>query len=172
MVQSAERVDTNTQGFLLSNDRGYETNIRLLVVGMGCGIIIILLRMAPTIPIMGLGRSTSLCNRQFPQFLRPQDPSKTEEDITNTKKKVNKVRKRVYIEPGTVPSLTHMFYVQKGLNNISDGTQPELMQFEPSSLVTIFWPANCPAYLLRLTFRIFKMQHGRGRNVLELPPQP
>ena len=52
----------------------------------------------------------------LPRFLRPQDPLKTEEDRTNMKKKVDKVSKRMYIDPGTVLSLSHMFYVQKGLN--------------------------------------------------------
>ena len=52
------------------------------------------------------------------QFLRPQDPSKTEEDRIKTKNKADKVRIRLYIEPGTVLSLTHMFYVHKGLKNI------------------------------------------------------
>ena len=52
------------------------------------------------------------------QFFRPQDPSKTEEDRTNMKNKVGKVRKRMYIETGTVLSLTHIFYVRKGLNDI------------------------------------------------------
>ena len=55
---------------------------------------------------------------KFPQFLRPQDPSKTEEDCTKTKKNVDNVIKRLYIYPGTFLSLTHMFYVQKGLNDI------------------------------------------------------
>ena len=34
------------------------------------------------------------------------------------KNKVEKVRKSVYIDPGTVLSLPHMFYVRKGLNDI------------------------------------------------------
>ena len=34
------------------------------------------------------------------------------------KKKVDKVRKRLYIDPRTVLSLNHMFYVRKGLNDI------------------------------------------------------
>ena len=34
------------------------------------------------------------------------------------KNKVYKVIKRLYIEPGTVLSLTHMFYFRKGLNYI------------------------------------------------------
>ena len=54
----------------------------------------------------------------FHRFLRPQDPSKTEEDQTNMKKKVDKVRKRMYIYTWNVLSLSHMFYVRKGLNDI------------------------------------------------------
>ena len=53
-----------------------------------------------------------------PQFLRPQDPSKTEEYWTKMKSKVDKVRKRLYIEPWTLLILTHMFYVRKYLNGI------------------------------------------------------
>ena len=34
------------------------------------------------------------------------------------KNKVEKVRKILYIKPGTFLSLTHMFYVRKGLNDI------------------------------------------------------
>ena len=34
------------------------------------------------------------------------------------KNKVEKVRKRLYIEPEKILSLTHMFYVHKGLNDI------------------------------------------------------
>ena len=54
----------------------------------------------------------------FPQFLRPQDLAKTEEDRTKMKNKVDKVRNIVYIDPGTVLSLTHIFYVRKVLNDI------------------------------------------------------
>ena len=54
----------------------------------------------------------------FPQFLRPKDPAKKEEDQINTKNKVEKIRKRLYIDPETVLSITHMFYVRKGLNDI------------------------------------------------------
>ena len=42
----------------------------------------------------------------FPQFLRPQDPAKTEEDWTKMKNKLDKVRKKLYIYPGTFLSLT------------------------------------------------------------------
>ena len=48
----------------------------------------------------------------------PNDPEKTEEDRTKMKNKVEKVIKRMYIESGTVLSLTHMFYVRKELNDI------------------------------------------------------
>ena len=51
----------------------------------------------------------------FPQFVRPQDPDKTEEDQTKMKIKVDKVIKSFHIDPGTVFSLTHMFNFYKGL---------------------------------------------------------
>ena len=54
----------------------------------------------------------------FPECFRPQDPAKTEEDQTKMKKKVDKVGKSLYTEPGTVLSITHMFYIRKGLNDI------------------------------------------------------
>ena len=44
----ADRVDTDTQGFLPSNQRVYETYTQFIMVGMGCGIIIILLEVAST----------------------------------------------------------------------------------------------------------------------------
>ena len=43
---------------------------------------------------------------------------KIEEDRTKIKNKVDKVIKRLYIYPGTVLSLTHMFYFREGLNDI------------------------------------------------------
>ena len=55
---------------------------------------------------------------KFPQFVRPQDPAKTEEDSTKMKNNVYKVKKLLYIYPGTFLSITHMFYVRKGLNYI------------------------------------------------------
>ena len=54
----------------------------------------------------------------FHQCLRPQDSAKTEEDWTNIKNNVDKVRKRLYIEPGILLSITHIFYVHKGFNDI------------------------------------------------------
>ena len=88
------------------------------MVGMGCRIIIIFLEMYQTISVMGPGGQPCYAIGNFPQFLLPHDPSKTEEDRTNMKKKVGKVRKRMYIDPGTVLSLSNMFYVCKGLNDI------------------------------------------------------
>ena len=78
----------------------------------------------------------------FHQFLRPKDPAKIEEDRTKMKNKVDKLRNRMYINPVTIISLTHVFYVHKWLNN-PDGIQRHLMRFEPSSLGTTFWPDNC-----------------------------
>ena len=75
MVQSVDSVDTDTQLFLPYNERVHETNSLLLVVGMGCGIIILILEMAPTISSMGSGRSTSLCDRQFPPIFAPSGSS-------------------------------------------------------------------------------------------------
>ena len=54
----------------------------------------------------------------FPKFFLPQDPAKTEEDRTKMKNNVENVRKSMYSDPGIVLSLTQMFYVRKGLNNI------------------------------------------------------
>ena len=54
----------------------------------------------------------------FPHFFRHQYPAKTEEDQTKMKNKLDKVRKMLYIEPGAVLSLSHIFYVYKGLNDI------------------------------------------------------
>ena len=53
MFQSAESVDTDTQRLIPSNERVNETNILLLVVGMGYGVIIIHMEMAQTISNMG-----------------------------------------------------------------------------------------------------------------------
>ena len=54
----------------------------------------------------------------FPQFLITQNPAKTKEYRTKMKNKVDNVRKNLYIDPGTVLILTHMFYVRKYLNDI------------------------------------------------------
>ena len=114
MVQSADSVDTNPKRLIPSNERLHETNRRLLVVGMGCRIIVILLEMAPTISSMGSGSSTSLFDRQFIPIFCSLDQSKTEEDRIKMKTKLEIVKKILYIEPGIVLSLTHMFYVRKG----------------------------------------------------------
>ena len=50
----------------------------------------------------------------FPQFLCPHDPANIEEDLTKMKNKVCKFIKRLYIDSGTVISLTHMFLSAKG----------------------------------------------------------
>ena len=50
--------------------------------------------------------------------MRPHDPDKTDKDRTKIKNKMDKVRNRIYIDPGTVLSLSHIFYVLKGLNTI------------------------------------------------------
>lgn len=54
----------------------------------------------------------------LPRFNRPQRAAPTPEMMTQMKKKVNKVRKRRYIEVGKVESLTHMFPVPKGVADI------------------------------------------------------
>lgn len=54
----------------------------------------------------------------LPSFKSPQSPAKTLEDAKLMKLKVGKVRQRGYIEPGFVLSLTHMFYVPKGISDI------------------------------------------------------
>ena len=54
----------------------------------------------------------------LPNFCALRIQTKIEEDQTKMKNKVEKVRKRLYIDPGTVLSLNHMFYVRKGLNDI------------------------------------------------------
>ena len=55
---------------------------------------------------------------ELPRFTKPQDPPKRKEDGAKMKAKVDKVRSRDYIEYGWVKSLTHMFYVEKGLTDI------------------------------------------------------
>ena len=55
---------------------------------------------------------------ELPAFTKPQDSAKKESDRVKMKKKLDKVRQRFYIEPGPVTSLSHMFYVPKGLEDI------------------------------------------------------
>ena len=55
---------------------------------------------------------------ELPRFRRPQQAARTPEMMERMKKKVNKVRRRRYIEEGEVTSLTHMFAVAKGSNDI------------------------------------------------------
>ena len=54
----------------------------------------------------------------FPEFKVPQAPAKTEDKGKRVMEKVSKVRRRRYIAVGLVLSLTHMFYVAKGLDDI------------------------------------------------------
>ena len=54
----------------------------------------------------------------LPKFKRPQRAAPTDEMMAQMQNKVNKVRKRRYIEEGKVISLTHMFPVPKGLADI------------------------------------------------------
>ena len=64
------------------------------------------------------GGSASLRDRQSTPIFIPQDPEKTEEYQTKMNKNVEKSRKRIYIEPGTVISLIQIVFVCKGLNDI------------------------------------------------------
>ena len=54
----------------------------------------------------------------MPKSTRQQDKATTEEVRLKMKEKLDKVRSCMYIEPGLVFSLSHMFYVEKGLNDI------------------------------------------------------
>jgi hypothetical protein len=54
----------------------------------------------------------------LPTFRKPQQPPKTPEDRILVWKKLFSVRERLYIEPGEVTSLMHMFYVPKGSKDI------------------------------------------------------
>ena len=54
----------------------------------------------------------------LPEFKVPQSPAKTEDKGKHVTEKVSKVRRRRYIAVGLVLSLTHMFYVAKGLDDI------------------------------------------------------
>ena len=66
---------------------------------------------------------------EMPSFKRPQKPARTDEMMEKMRSKVNKVRKRGYIEAGGVCSLTHMFAVPKGITDIRmvyDGTSSGL----------------------------------------------
>ena len=55
---------------------------------------------------------------QLSRFHRKQDPPKCDEDPVKMKGKLDKIQRRNYIEWGVVLSLTHMFYVLKGLHDI------------------------------------------------------
>ena len=49
----------------------------------------------------------------LPTFKKPQKQAKLPEHMERMKEKVMKVRRRLYIKPGEVCSLTHMFCVPK-----------------------------------------------------------
>ena len=50
--------------------------------------------------------------------MKRKDKPKLEEDRLKMKEKLDKVCSRMYTKPGVVFSLSHMFYVSKGLNDI------------------------------------------------------
>ena len=52
--------------------------------------------------------------KDLPQFQKAQKKPATEQDRFLVAKKIEKVRAHGYIAPGTVKSLTHFFFVQKG----------------------------------------------------------
>ena len=54
----------------------------------------------------------------LPAFKVPQSPAKTKAEGRRVTEKVSKVRQRRYIAVGLALSLTHMFCVSKGLDNI------------------------------------------------------
>ena len=56
--------------------------------------------------------------KEPPRFTVRQNRARTESEQAKMKEKVNKVRKRRYIESGPVKSLTHMFSVPKGMSDI------------------------------------------------------
>ncbi len=66
---------------------------------------------------------------ELPRFRKPQRPARTPEMMEKMKVKVNKVRRRRYIDTGEVTSLTHMFAVPKGsrdLRMVYNGTSSGL----------------------------------------------
>jgi hypothetical protein len=56
--------------------------------------------------------------KDLPRFQRPQKKPANERDRNMVVEKIEKVRMKGYIAPGTVKSLTHFFYVPKGESNI------------------------------------------------------
>jgi hypothetical protein len=66
---------------------------------------------------------------ELPRFRQAQRAASKAEMMDRMKEKVNKVRKRRYIDVGRVLSLTHMFAVPKGISDIRmvyDGTKSGL----------------------------------------------
>ena len=56
--------------------------------------------------------------KHLPMFKVLQAPARSQEHGRRITNKVSKVRRRRYIDVGLVLSLTHMFYVSKGLHDI------------------------------------------------------
>ena len=85
---------------------------------------------------------------KLPRFLKGQIPPKDGEGRSKMKAKLDKVRQRLYIEVGTVLSLTHMFYVLKGLDDIR-------MVYNGTScgLNAAIWSPHFGLPLVRYTFR-------------------
>ena len=85
---------------------------------------------------------------QLPEFKRPQRPPIDEEGRRKMKTKLDKVRQRRYIEMGLVLSLTHMFYVAKGMEDIRmvyNGTS--------SGLNAALWSPHFGLPVVAYTFR-------------------
>lgn len=91
----------------------------------------------------------------LPRFKEPQRRASTKENQLKVNKKVNKVRYRLYIMAGIVYSLTHMFDVPKGLEDIRmvyDGTKSGLndVLFAPHFSLPILY--NCLRSLLPMYY--------------------
>jgi hypothetical protein len=74
-----------------------------------------------------------------PTYRRPQQREKDEETRQRVIKKLDKVRKRRYISPGTVQSLTDFFSVPKGLDDIR-----LVYNGSKSGLNSILWVPSFP----------------------------
>ena len=84
----------------------------------------------------------------LPNFHTPQRSPSSAEEGQVVSKKVNKVRRRLYIEPGLVRSLTHMFPVPKGLDDwrmVYNGTS--------SGLNRVIWAPHFGLPTMRHTLR-------------------
>ena len=172
LVYSADRVYTNTKGLLPSNERVYKTYSLFLMVVMGCGIIIILLEVASTISSMGWVRSTSLCKCiTSPNFFALRIQPKQRRIGPRWRTRCKRLEKGcALIQEQSTVQLT--FLCLQRFEWYLGGLQGYLMWYEYRSLGTTFWSDNFPTYSLRLTSRIFKMQHGHRRNVFNFPLRP